>query len=93
MQSLDTYMLPCLNKKLFGFDCPGCGLQRSFILVLQGDFTSAFHMYPAIFTLIIMLVFLVLHIKLQFKNGHKILFALFIINFIFIITNFILKFI
>ncbi|MGS0524465.1 DUF2752 domain-containing protein [Zobellia nedashkovskayae] len=31
-------MLPCLNKKLFGIDCPGCGLQRSIVLFFKGRF-------------------------------------------------------
>lgn len=54
MPSVDysKYMLPCLNKKLFGIDCPGCGAQRSLMLLLKGEFKEAFHMYPAIYTLI-----------------------------------------
>jgi len=42
-------MLPCLNKKLFGVDCMGCGLQRAIALIFQGEFVAAFQMYPAAF--------------------------------------------
>lgn len=86
-------MLPCLNKKLFGIDCMGCGMQRSVALLLRGNFHEAYKMYPAIFTIVIMLLFLLLHIKYQFKNGHNILLGLFIINILIIIANYINKFI
>ncbi|QRM91043.1 DUF2752 domain-containing protein [Lacinutrix sp. WUR7] len=86
-------MLPCLNKKLFGMDCPGCGMQRSIALVVQGDFKAAFYMYPAIFTIILMVVILALHTKYKFKYGHNVLLGLFIINVIIIFTNYINKFI
>ena len=48
--SLEDFMIPCLNKKLFGFDCPGCGIQRAYSILFQGDFIAAFKMYPAIYT-------------------------------------------
>ena len=48
---LEEYMLPCLNKKLFGVDCLGCGIQRALSLLIHGEFIAAFKMYPAIYTL------------------------------------------
>ncbi|MFA7446524.1 MAG: DUF2752 domain-containing protein, partial [Flavobacteriaceae bacterium] len=45
---MEDYMLPCMNKKLFGIDCMGCGIQRSVALLLRGEFVEAFYMYPAI---------------------------------------------
>lgn len=33
----------CIFKNLFGICCPGCGLTRSFIAILQLDFYSAFN--------------------------------------------------
>lgn len=33
----------CQSKALFGVDCPGCGLTRSFIYLAHGDFTASFH--------------------------------------------------
>ncbi|MDX1277155.1 DUF2752 domain-containing protein [Oceanihabitans sediminis] len=93
MSSFEAYMLPCLNKKIFGIDCPGCGMQRSVSLLIQGDVNGAYNMYPAIFTIIIMLIILVLHIKYKFKNGHKVLLAFFFLNLFIITFNYINKFI
>ncbi len=28
-------------------DCPGCGFQRSFFALLEGDLQRSFHLYPA----------------------------------------------
>lgn len=88
---LEDYMLPCFWKQNFGVDCFGCGIQRSLSLILKGEFVSAFYMYPAIYTLVIMFSFLILHIKYQFKYGHKVLLSLFILNISIIVTSFILK--
>lgn len=93
MYLFEDYMLPCLWKKHFNIECMGCGMQRSFMLVLKGEFVNAFYMYPAIYTLIILFIFLVLHLKFQFKHGAKILLALFILNLSIIVINYIIKFI
>lgn len=91
MSSLEDFMLPCLTKRMFGIDCLGCGMQRSAILLVRGDFSAAFHMYPAIFTLAILCGFFVLHLIYKFKNGHNIILGLFILNIIIILTNYILN--
>ena len=62
---MNEYMLPCLNKKYLGFECMGCGIQRSISLLFKGEFIEAFHMYPAIYPLIALLGFLMLN---QFTN-------------------------
>ncbi len=43
---LENHMLPCAYKTLLGIDCPICGFQRAFILLLQGRFMDSFKMYP-----------------------------------------------
>ncbi|MBE0391198.1 hypothetical protein HNQ02_003428 [Flavobacterium sp. 7E] len=53
--NLEKYMLPCLSKTLFGVECLGCGFQRAFLLLFQGEFIASFKMYPAIFTTLIFL--------------------------------------
>lgn len=87
----EEYMIPCFWKKSFGIDCLGCGMQRSLSLILHGDFVGAFYMYPAVYTIIILFLFLILHLKFEFKNGHKIILALFILNITIIIINYYLK--
>lgn len=89
--SIQDYLLPCLNKQLFGFDCPGCGIQRSFIHVVKGEFTEAFYLYPAIFTLILLLLFIVINKKIKLKHASKIIFILAILNLLIIIVSYLIK--
>lgn len=91
MQSLDQYMLPCLNKKLFGFECMGCGLQRSFSLMLHGEFVSAFYMYPALYTLIPLTLVIISSFFIKFKYSNKIINLLAIASIAIIIISFIIK--
>ncbi len=42
----------CASKSLFGFDCPGCGLTRSFVALAHGDLRGAIALHavgPAFF--------------------------------------------
>ncbi|TXN36279.1 DUF2752 domain-containing protein [Flagellimonas hymeniacidonis] len=84
-------MLPCLNKKLFGIDCPGCGMQRAVHLLFHGDFVAAFKMYPAIYPILILLTFLVSNIFVKFKYAHHIKLFLMLLTAGTIIVSYILK--
>ncbi|MCJ7465112.1 MAG: DUF2752 domain-containing protein [Maribacter sp.] len=90
---IEDYMLPCFTKKIFGIECPGCGLQRAVAFLLHGKFEAAFHIYPAIYPLLFLLSFLLLNKLVNFKHAN------FTINFLAITTvsailiNYILKFI
>ncbi|WP_445733700.1 DUF2752 domain-containing protein [Mariniflexile sp.] len=88
---LDDYMLPCLNKKLFGFECMGCGLQRSFSMLLHGEFASAFYMYPAIYTIIPLTLLIITNLFFKFKHSNKIINLLAIATVAIIIISFIIK--
>ncbi|MFT4612712.1 MAG: hypothetical protein ACI8QQ_001537 [Psychroserpens sp.] len=89
--SPEDYMLPCLNKKLLGLDCMGCGMQRSIALILNGDFIAAFQMYPAIYSLIALVSVIFLNYFKNFKHAYKIIIILAILNAILILGNFIYK--
>lgn len=91
--NINDYMLPCMNKKLLGVDCPGCGIQRSIALILQGDFSGAFQMYPAIYSLLFLFAFVAVNYFYKIKNASRIITALAIINVLLILTNYIYKFI
>ncbi|MDT0644789.1 DUF2752 domain-containing protein [Zunongwangia sp. F363] len=84
-------MFPCLNKKLFGLECYGCGAQRSLALLLKGNYTGAFHMYPAIYTLLILLGFLVLNLFFKFKYDYTIKIGLIILNAFIIVGSYFYK--
>ena len=89
--SAEEYMLPCLWKQTFNMECFGCGFQRSLSLLFQGEFVAAFHMYPAIYTLVLMFGVLLVHIRLNLKNGHRILLGLFILNILIIVISYFIK--
>ncbi|MBS1571079.1 MAG: DUF2752 domain-containing protein [Bacteroidetes bacterium] len=59
--SVEDFMLPCFFKTYLGIECFGCGLQRSAVLLVKGNFSEAFQIYPAIYPLIGLLFFLSLH--------------------------------
>ena len=91
MLSPEDYMIPCLNKKLFGFECLGCGLQRSLVLLWHGEFIEAFKMYPAIFTLIPLFILIGINIFYKFKYANKLINVLAIISVTTIIISYIIK--
>ncbi|WP_341222168.1 DUF2752 domain-containing protein [Polaribacter atrinae] len=87
----NDYLLPCLNKSLFGVDCLGCGIQRAFILLIKGNFIAAFKMYPAIYTLLLFGLFLLITYKLRFKNKQKIMISFTTINVLVIVISYCIK--
>ncbi len=84
-------MLPCLNKKLFGVDCLGCGMQRAIGLVFQGEFVAAFEIYPAIYSLIALFIYIGINFFFKFKHSNKVIGALAIITVATIIISYIIK--
>jgi hypothetical protein len=90
-KGIEDYMLPCLNKKLFGFECMGCGLQRSAALLIKGEFVDAFFMYPAIYTIIVLFGFIIINSFKNFKLGNKIIIILAMLNVAVIIGSFLIK--
>jgi len=91
MLSVEDYMIPCFNKKLFGFDCLGCGLQRSVVFLFNGEFIAAFKMYPAIYTLIPLFLLIGINFFVKFKNADKIINVLAIASVSIIIISYIIK--
>jgi Protein of unknown function (DUF2752) len=88
---MEEYMLPCLNKKLFGIDCLGCGMQRATALLFRGEFIAAFKIYPAIYSLLLLALFLILNLFLKFKFSEKIKLGLIILNIVIILVSYIIK--
>ena len=89
--SAKDYMLPCLNKKLFGIDCPGCGMQRSVHLLFHGEFLAAFKMYPAIYPIMALLLFLGTNLFVKFRYAYQIKLLLMLLTAATIITSYIIK--
>lgn len=91
MLSPEDYMIPCLSKKLLGFECFGCGLQRSVSFLFHGEFLAAFKMYPAIYTLIPLFILIGINIFYKFKSANRIINILALASISIIIINYILK--
>ncbi len=87
----EDYMLPCLSKQILGIECFGCGLQRSTLLVFQGEFIAAFKMYPAIYTLILFVLFIGVNLFYKIKYSEKIKITLVVINILIIVISYIIK--
>ncbi|MEG1458231.1 MAG: DUF2752 domain-containing protein [Acetivibrio sp.] len=57
--------MPCMFHEITGFYCPGCGVSRMCLFLLQGDLYTAFRYNPLVFCL---LPFLGMYIVGQIKN-------------------------
>jgi len=88
---MENYMLPCMFKKMFGIDCIGCGIQRSFNLILDGEFVKAFTMFPAIYTTLLFFCSVVFYIVDPKYRSHKIVIFLAISNAIIMIASYVYK--
>ncbi|MAZ29232.1 MAG: hypothetical protein CL868_19445 [Cytophagaceae bacterium] len=88
---MEEYMLPCLNKKLFGFECMGCGFQRSLVFLIRGDFAQALHIYPAIFPLLLLFGFLITTYFVKFRFSTIITTGLALLTCLTILTSYIYK--
>jgi len=91
LKGLEDYMIPCLNKKYLGFECMGCGLQRSVALIFKGQLADAFFMYPAVYTIIALFGFIIINHFKNFKLGNKIIIILALLNVVVIICSYLLK--
>jgi hypothetical protein len=91
IEFLEHHQVSCFYKKYLGVECPGCGMQRSFVYLLKGDFIQSLKMYPALIPTMFMFFFLILHIIFKFEKGHKVLLILFIFNVFLMLSNFIFK--
>ncbi len=88
---MEEYMIPCMNKKLFGVECMGCGTQRAFWMLIQGDFVGAFKMFPAIYTTVLLFLFIGLHFIDKSRNYQKIIISLAIVNAVIMVIAYFYK--
>jgi hypothetical protein len=84
-------MIPCLSKTLFGVECLGCGFQRAFLLLLNGEFAAAFEMYPAIYAVLVFTGIVGIHFFDKRHNYKKPLLMTSIITVLFMIGGYFFK--
>ncbi len=87
IQWLKEFMFTCPSKKLLHIECPGCGFQRSFFALIEGNVLQSLQLYPAMLPILTLIAFTMLHLKYQFSFG-----ALTIKYFFILITVIILSF-
>ncbi|HEU4717431.1 MAG TPA: DUF2752 domain-containing protein [Bacteroidia bacterium] len=87
---LENHMLSCPYRSLTGFDCPGCGFQRSLVLLLRGEFFESVHLYPALIPILSTFVFLFIHLIFKFEKGGIIVKWLFIFSVAVIVVSYVI---
>ena len=88
---LEQFMFPCLSKTLFGIECLGCGFQRSLAMLLQGDFSGSFRMYPALLTTFFFLAIVGLNFVDNSRNYKKLLLFSAFVNGAFMVVGYFVK--
>lgn len=88
---LNHHLFACPFKSYFGFDCPGCGFQRSVISLLKGNFTESFLFYPATIPILMLALFTIVHLYLDIKTGAMIIKIAYAGIAIIILINYIYK--
>lgn len=59
---IDLPKMSCRIKDATGIECPGCGIQRSIELLINGRIGESMMMYPALIPLILTFVMLAIHL-------------------------------
>lgn len=85
---MEKFLLPCLNKEIFGLECYGCGGQRALLLLINGEFGAAFQLFPAIYPLAILLLFVLINLFYKFKYDFMIKIGLILLTAVFLVINY-----
>lgn len=91
LQWLEAHQLACPLKYFLHIDCPGCGLQRSFIELLRGNFSASFRFHPATVPLLLFFIFSALHLNYKFKKGNSIVIYSYIFIALIVLSNYFYK--
>lgn len=84
-------MLDCGFKSVTGLDCPGCGIQRSFLSLIKGDLIESVFIYPALIPFLFTFLYCGLHLIFKFKQGAKVITISFVLSASVMIINYIIK--
>lgn len=87
----EDYMVTCLNKKIFGIDCFGCGAQRALLMVLEGRFEEAFYLFPAVYTLLIFFLAIIVNLVDRKRNYTSSLIILAVINVVIMVVSYFMR--
>ncbi len=87
----EDFMLPCPIKKFFGIECFGCGTQRAIVMVFEGRFAEAFHMFPAVYTLLLFFATVGLNFVDKKRNYGTLLVILAAMNAVIMVVSYFYK--
>ena len=73
------------------FDCPGCGMTRSFFALMRGDLGESLYYNPSLIPFLITLTALFIQLKIKHPKGGFVIMWLFIITSLVAILNFTVK--
>ncbi|TCD04623.1 DUF2752 domain-containing protein [Pedobacter frigidisoli] len=88
---LGHHLFACPFKTHFGFDCPGCGFQRSVLSLLKGDLLESFKLYPATIPLLFIFIYTIVHLRMDLKIGAQVIKIAFAGVAVIILINYIYK--
>ena len=88
---LREHLLPCAFKEYLNVECPGCGMQRAFIALLEGDLSVSLSYNISLIPFILLCCFSLAHITFCFKNGARIIVFLSALTGSLMIANFVVK--
>lgn len=88
---LQANQLICPVKKYVHIDCPGCGMQRSFIALLTGNIEASIRLHLATIPLLLFLLYSALHFFLKFRNGNRVIVYIYLFITGLIVSNYIYK--
>jgi len=70
---LKANLLDCPVKKYLHIPCPGCGMQRSFVALLQGNIPLSVQYHAATLPVLLFFLFAALQLVLKFRHGNKLI--------------------
>ncbi|OCA68261.1 hypothetical protein BBH99_15070 [Chryseobacterium contaminans] len=88
---IEDFMLTCPSKKFLGVECLGCGAQRAIVLVFEGQFSEAFKMYPAVYTVLLFFFILGLSFVDKKRKYLSVLMVLIVINLVIMVVSYVYK--
>ena len=68
-----------------------CGFQRSFMLLMKGEFAESFWMFPATIPFLACIILLFAHLMFKFQHGARWIVTLFSITAALILINYSVK--
>jgi hypothetical protein len=74
-----------------GIDCPGCGFQRSVIMLFKGNLKQSLHFYPAAIPLMILMLIHFLDNRYHFDKKQWIKTPLAVATGLIILVSYVLK--